>query len=489
MENQSIDQIKRKTILGVITLIIRTQILQLIAGVGNFLLSVFLSPAIFGIYWVVTAIIAVLNYFSDIGLAGALVQKKEEPTREDYITTFTIQLLLVVTAIIIFFIISDFIASFLNLNSNGVWLFKSLLISFFLSSLKTIPSIMLERELEFGKKIIPQILETFTLYLVAIILALRGFGILSFAYAALARGLIGVVAMYLIQPWKPSLGIYIPSAKRLLSFGIPLQGGSILALFKDDLLTIYLGKVLSQRPEEIGFIGWAKKNAEIPLRNFMDSITGVAFPVYSRIAHDKEILRKGIEKTLFFTSLLIFPTAIGLILIIKPIMLFIPNDYFSRWQGALLSFYFFSISSILASLSSPLVQVLNALGKAKTTFFLMLFWTVITWLLVPVMVGKIGYNGVAFSSFIISLSAFLPMMIIRRYVQFNFIRPLITPTLGSIIMGLLVGVSMYFTGSSLWGIGLSIVIGALSYFAFIYTFSRSEILPFIQLLFKKKPAT
>lgn len=482
MASLLIDNIKRKTIVGVAALIGRTFLLQLVTFSATFILTIILSPSAFGTYFLVIAIISILNYFSDIGLAAALIQKKDEPTQEDFVTTFTLQQLLVISAISIFWFASEYIADFFSLNSEGLWLFRALLFSFFLSSLKTIPSIILERKLDFGLKVIPQILENITFYLVAIILALKGLGILCFAYAAIFRGLVGLIAIYIISPWKIKIGIYKKSAKELLSFGIPLQGSSILALFKDDLLIIFLGKILSKT--EIGYIGWAKKWSEVALRSIMDSIISVSFPVYARLSHDKEILKKGIEKSLFFSSLLIFPGIIALMLIMKPLIFLIPN--YNKWMGALFSFYLFSFSAIMASVSSPLVQVLNALGKAKTTFSLMLFWTIFTWALVPFLVYRIGYNGVAISAFIIAFSGFLPSIVIRKYVQFSLFKPIYKPFASTSIMAISIYFFLKLFPLNLWFLIASVAMGGIIYSLIIFFWARAEILPYISQVFHAK---
>lgn len=478
MQAEEIQRIKSKTIVGVAALIVRSYVLQAIALVGNFTLTVVLLAKDFGIYYVVTAIIAILNYFSDIGLAAALIQKNEEPTSEDYTTTFTIQQILVLTAVAVFFLLSPQIGNFFNLKSDGIWLMRALVLSFFLSSLKTIPSVILERKLEFGLKVIPQIIETFVFYVVAIVLALKGFGLYSFAWAAILRGLVGLIAIYVIYPWKITIGISRISARKLLSFGIPLQGGSLLGLVKDDLMTIYLGKILSSRPEEIGFIGWAKKWAEQPLRSFMDNIIAVSFPVYSRLHHDEKIFSRGIEKTLFFISFLIFPSIVGLTLIMNPLMHFIPY-YYAKWNMGLISFYLFSISALLASLSSPLVQVLNAMGKAKTTFSLMLMWTILTWLLIPVLVHRIGFNGVALSAVIIAATAFLPAVIIKRYVAFSFVKPIGKSSISTVVMGLSMYTILHITAGSLFGVIFSVVAGIGIYFSLMYLTAKNEFLPYV----------
>ncbi len=476
--------IKRKTVLGITALIGRGLFLSAISFISIFVLSIILSPEIFGKYFIVVAAISILNYFSDIGLAAALIQKQKEPTSEDYSTTFFIQQALVTTACIVFIVATPIFQNTFHFTSDALWLLRSLILSFFLSSLKTIPTILLERELEFGKKIIPQIVENVSFYSIAITLAYLGYGINSFTVAAIVRGFLGLITLYIIRPWFPKFEFSKSSARALLSFGAPLQAGTFLALVKDDLLTLYLGAILDKQHRQIGLIGWAKKWSEAPLRTFMDNIIAISFPVYARLAHDKVVFRKGIEKTLFFIALLIFPSVAGLFLVMKPVVYLIPH-YYVKWKDALPSFYLFSLSALLAALSSPLVQILNAMGKVKITFSLMVMWTVLTWIFVPFFVLKVGFTGVALSSFLIGFTSFFPAFLIQREVSFSFVRSIKKPLFATICMTGVLYLCLLFLSTSVIGLIISCVVSFILYSGIIFLIAREDITPYISILQKK----
>ena len=306
MEDVDIALITQRSIKGIFALTSRTFIIQIVGFTANFILTIFLSPSVFGVFFVVSAAIAFLSYFSDIGLAAALIQKKEEISEEDLRTTFTIQQVLVISVVLIALVLSGFVRSFYHLDQDGVLLFRALAIAFFLSSLKTIPSIILERNLRFEKLVIPQIVETFFFNTVAVVLAVKGFGVASFTYAVLARGISGVIAIYIISPWRIRLGFSRKTASKLLSFGIPFQLNSFLALIKDDLFVAYLGKALPLA--QVGYIGFAQKWAFAPLRLIMDNVIRITFPSFSRLQDEKEVLTKAIEKSIFAACFLIFPS-------------------------------------------------------------------------------------------------------------------------------------------------------------------------------------
>lgn len=342
---------------------------------------------------------------------------------------------------------------------------------------------ILERKLDFKRLVVPQIIETVLFYLIAIVGAIKGLGVASFAWAALARGISGTVVLYMVAPWKIGLTINKESARRLLSFGIPYQANSFLALIKDDLITLFLGRILPLAA--IGYIGWAKKWAEVALRLIMDNIIKVTFPTYARLQHDKELLTKAIHKSIQLLSLLTLPIATGMMLLIEPFIEVIPR--YGKWEPALMSFYLFTLSSMLAALSSPLFNVLNALGKVKQTFLLMLFWTIVTWTLVPISVGYFGFNGVALSAVLIGLTSFLPLLFIRRIVRINILSLIAKPLFATICMVAVMGILRIVLPISIVQLLLGIFFGSLVYVTVIYFLMGDELRPYLDLLRHKTP--
>lgn len=432
MNEADIAIIKKRSVAGIVALTSRTFLLQIIAFSATFLLTIFLTPSVFGVFYVVSAIISFLGYFSDIGLAAALIQKKEQVTQEELVTTFTIQQMLVGAAVILSLVFSRQIAQFYRLDASGLFLLRALVVSFFLSSLKTIPSILLERRLDFSRLVIPQILETFAFYVIAVTLAWQGWGITSFTWAVLARGAVGLVAMYILSPWKVGLGVSVPAAKRLMKFGVPFQLNSFLALVKDDLLTVFLGKVLPFA--QVGYIGWAKKWAEVPLRLIMDSVIRVTFPAFSRIQHSRELLGKAIEKTLFGLALTIFPISAGLMFFIGPLVGIIPR--YGKWEPAIFSFSLFVVAAAMASLSTPLTNALNAVGRIKTTLGLMVFWTVTTWLLTVVLISRMGFDGFALAILLVTFSIVAVVYLAKKAASFSFAASVRAPLAGVALQSL-----------------------------------------------------
>lgn len=473
MEDElTVDKIRGKIIKGVVVLTGRTFILQAIALVSTFLLTVFLNPSQYGTFFLVSAVISFFAFFSDIGLAAALIQKKETLTTEELKTTFTVQQILVIILIVVILILSPFIKDWYNLSNEATYLIYALAISLFLSSLKTIPSVILERKLDFNKLVIPQIAETILFYLVAVYMAWKGFGINSFTAAVLVRGFSGLFLMYLLQPWRIGFSLSKESLKRLLKFGLPYQANTFLAVFKDDGLTALLGSILGA--SGLGYLAWAQKWANAPLRFFMDQVIKVTFPAYSRLQNEPMELSKALNRSVFFICLFVFPTLIGLI-IIAPLLTHIIPKY-EKWEPALLALSLISINTIFAAVTTPLTNLLNAIGKIKITFRLMVMWTALTWILVPVLSLKFGVNGAATGYAIVGFSSLIAIYVASKFIKINFWESVGKPLVSTALMGLGMYIGQMYLPVSTATVILLIFLGILIYSGSIIIFVGQSIL-------------
>jgi len=464
-EELDIELIKKRAVAGVITFTLRTFFIQAFTFLAYFILTVLLATEIIGIFFVVSAILNLFVYFSDVGLAAALIQKKEKPTRSDLVSTFTIQQLIVAVLVIIGFIFSSRIAHFYNLDNNGLLLLRVLIFSLVLSSLKTIPSILLERELEFKKLVIPQIAENVVFYSTALVLAYLNFHVASFTWAVLARGLTGFVLIYMLSPWKPALGINLKEAKQLIRFGIPFQINSILALLKDDLLTVFLGKILTFT--QVGYVGWSQKWAFIPLRFFMDNVNKVTFPVYSRLQTRKDELGKAIGKSIFFVSFFVYPSIFGMLAVAPKLIDLIPN--YEKWEPALPLLYFFAINAVFSTVSTSITNTLFAIGKPRIVLKFMIFWTIATWVLTYPAIVYFGYVGVGVASALVASTSLFTIYIARKYVTLKLGFNVFGPLLISIIMAVIVKGLLLVLPQNIPSLFLAIIAGAIIYFAISFS--------------------
>lgn len=426
-----VDAIKKKVASGAAILTGRNILIQAITFLSVALLTVYLSPVEYGVFFIVSAVVNFLAYFGDIGLAAALIQKKESLTNTDLKTVFTVQQLLIIILLITILGLTPTVKRFYNLGDPAVYLLWACGFSLLLSSLKTIPTVLMERRLEFNKWVIPQLIEVLVFNLVAVYLAFRGFGVTSFTIAVLLRGAAGLFATFIIQPWMPGLSLSLKSLKGILKFGIPYQANTLLAMVKDDGMILFLGGVLGT--SGVGLLGWAQKWAFAPLRFFMDQVIKVTFPAFSKLQAKKSELEDLLSKSIFFVCLLVFPTLVFLVLTAPTLIEIIPK--YSKWESALLALYILSASSALAAITTPLTNTLNAIGKISITFRLMLLWTAATWVLVPPLAILYGLNGAAVGLTLVGMTSFFALFIISKFVAINYWFSVGKPAIGVFALG------------------------------------------------------
>nr|MBP9817640.1 hypothetical protein [Candidatus Shapirobacteria bacterium] len=73
MDTIDIEEIKQKSASNVLFLTIRNFGIQGVSVVGFFLLSILLGAGDVGLFAIVAESVAILGYFSDVGLASALI--------------------------------------------------------------------------------------------------------------------------------------------------------------------------------------------------------------------------------------------------------------------------------------------------------------------------------------------------------------------------------------------------------------------------------
>ena len=198
----------------------------------------------------------------------------------------------------------------------------------------------------------------------------------------------------------------------------------------------------------------------------MDNVSKVAFPALSRLQDDKEKLRVSVEKSLFFLCFLTFPILVGFSVLASDLVKIIPR--YLKWQPALFALYLYCFNSAWATVSTSMTNLLNAVGKIKTTFKLMVMWLVLTWVVMPVAAVKLGFNGVAIASGIISLSSIVAIFVAKKQVNFDLTSSVVRPLTASFLMGIVIYLAKIPVNNLAVSVVVRILIGFFSYILFSY---------------------
>lgn len=473
MDEIDIEKIKHKTGLNVIFLSIRNIGIQAVSIVGFFLLSVLLGTADVGVFAIVSESVSILGYFSDIGLAAALIQQKTEITKNEMQTTFTIQQILVAIALII----AAIICRSRNLGTNELWIVVALCFSFAAASLKTIPSVLLERKLNFKLISTIDIVENITFYVFAVLFAYLGFGTLSYAIATFIRSALGLIMIYSFSSWPIGFSLSKDVAKKLFKYGIPYQFNSFIAVAKDRLSNLFVASLIGT--SSFGILSWAQKGPRMPL-SFMDAIMKITFPTFARLQEHKDLLKKSLEKSIYFIALVVFPILVGICFVAGDFINIIPK--YSKWLPALFPMYLYAINSAIAAITTPLTNAFNAIGKITLTTRFMIMWTILTWIFYPLLSWKFGYIGTVWAMLIVGFSSFVVWIIAKKHFDLNIFYSIRKPFFGSVLMIVALSIVNIFSFNSITNIIVKILLGTVTYGLYLILFSREEISWFIKQL-------
>jgi len=214
----------------------------------------------------------------------------------------------------------------------------------------------------------------------------------------------------------------------------------------------------------------------------MDNVTKVLFPVISRLQEDKNKVGRVVEKILYYETALLLPVMILAFFAMPKLVLLIPR--YTKWLPALPFFYIFVISTYFVIYSSPFINIFNALGKVKLSFSFMLAWTVIMWILTPILTRLFVYYGFPFTHLFISLTFFFVVIVAKKNINFQFFRPIKKFILSSIPMILVIlFVNSFVTSNLIFTLVTMVLAGGLTYFIFVRYFFKIDPLSEIKYLF------
>lgn len=398
MTNVSHQKIKEKSLAGISALLARQFFIKVIIFSGNIFLARILAPQVFGIYAIVSFVVQFFSIFGDVGIGAALIQKKQQLSNEELSTIFWVQQILVWLVVGFVFIATPLaLKVYPTLPPAGIWLIRGMALSLIFTSLKTVPAILMERQLDFNRIAWVDIAENVCFQVAAIYFALVGFGVWSFIIAAVIRSGVGALLIYLISSWRPTFQCRFASIKQLLGFGFPYQGNQILSFIKDAVAPLFVGAYAGAAA--VGYVNWARSLAFAPLM-LTESFGRVAFPAFSRLQEDKNYLSGVIERSIRIMTLVMFPIT-GLLGIMGPEITHL--IFTDKWLPGIWAFYFYCTSPAVIGIVLPMYSAILAMGNSKILLKMTFLLFILEWGLGIPFVLKFGFNGIAFSQPIISV--------------------------------------------------------------------------------------
>ncbi|MDR3013239.1 MAG: oligosaccharide flippase family protein [Chitinispirillales bacterium] len=438
---------------------------------GIIFLARYLSIAEYGFFGIVFFLFAFIGNFGDVGLSASLLRQKEEPTSDDYASVFSAQLTLCAVTATLFAAISPLLCRAYNLPISHSKYFILISASLVVTAFRVIPTVKLERHLDFKWLSIIELIHTAVYNIVASVMAFRGYGPLSFTVALLCRVILGALLVNIVSRAPLRLNFSWTLIKKHLAFGLPFQIGVFVNTLKDSISPVIVGLILSA--VYTGKVNMASTIATFPVL-LLGILGRLFFPAFSRTLGDKEALEKIFALAIRVSNALIAPLAIFVLLMVEPFTLHVFGNKWVNSEVMELCYLLW-----LANLFLPTLMVctslLYAFGKSKTVLKFNLVWMFLTLGLGTPLIFIYGAKGFGFANIVVNIATLMVVWKMRAYINCNIIKNVLIGWFPAILF-----VWFPLVYKRFFEIGiLHLFLCAVSYFilsaAMTYLFSRKEI--------------
>ena len=414
-------------------------------GVSYFaflILSYTLEPKHFGVLAMAMAWVGFINVFAEIGFGAAIIQK-DEIHNGHLNTTFLVNVAIGFVLLLIGIGLSRVAAWFFNTPEVQPVL-AVLSFGFFINALSLTQVAYLQRNMQFKKLAIRDLIASILGGFTAVLLALNDFGVWSLVAQSMTVYVVSSILIWCYSSWKPGVkDVSILYIKELWPFSSKIFQFNIFKYFAQNTDLVVVGYLLDSTV--LGYYTFAFRMVVFPFTTLVGAIGIYLFSKFSRMQTDVLSVKDHFLQLLKKINSVVCPP---LILLAFWAHAYIPMIFGERWHPALEIFPVMALVAFLQSNISPIGNIMKALNKPDW----LLKWSI----LIAGMVGlsmsfgaRFGLYGVAFSLFLsYTIGLFINYFILHKLVAFswadcmNLSKFVIVPIL--VIYALIVGGKMVF---------------------------------------------
>jgi O-antigen/teichoic acid export membrane protein len=431
-ERGDVAHVRQRALRGVVSMAGRELAVKVLALGGWIVLARLLDPAAFGWFAVANFCINVFALLSELGLGADLIRRHGDIPRNELTAFFTFQLA-VATALALLACIFALAAG----TGDGRWVVCALALAFVIISVRTVPSVLAQRQLWYVPAVLADVMGQFSFWAVAIVGALAELGVWSVVWAVLASAMSGTAVIYARVRWWPGLNFDWRGLGPGVLFSVKFQSQTASSFAKYMMLPGVGGLAYGAAP--VGYITWAHQLAALPVQ-LAQLVSRVSYPAFSQLRHNRYEFARLVGTTLKWTyrcSLPIFAVMWGL----APQI--IEHIYGAKWLPALPSLYLLILMMAISAASGVLLPAIYSLGNANGGLFISLAWAALTWILggIFALVWP-GVEALALAYLIATIVATIMMLEALRDVGLGILlRGLLLPMASGVILAAILQVA------------------------------------------------
>lgn len=356
--------------------------------VSVLVLARLLVPADFGLVAMAMSVIALVELAGAFSFELALIQK-EHPTRADYDTTWTLQVLFGTATSLIMAALA-YPAAVFYVEPRLTLVVLVLAGSTFLQSFENVGIVNFRRAMAFSREFSFLTTKRVTGFVVVVSLAFWFQSYWALIAGSVATRLTGVVLSYCMQPYRPRFAL---SARReLFSFSIWLFLNSLASFAATRLSHFVVGRL--HGPAALGLYVVGAEIAFLPATELVAPINRAAFPGYARLVSDVPALRQSYLDVIGMIELVALPSSFGIAMIAGPLVQTLLGD---KWAEAAVFVQVLAFTGTTHALMSNNHVVWLALGKTRTSLLVIAPYFLALLPLMAVLSSKFGVLGIAYA--------------------------------------------------------------------------------------------
>lgn len=326
--------------------------------VVSVLLTRLLTPAEFGAFAVVLAIIAFSSIFIDLGFRSAIVQR-QDTSQEQLSTVFFLNVLIGLLLFFGLYLVAGRIEQFYAIAGLADYI-QAASVIFFVNSLSLVPSGLLQKELKLKALSVITTVAAAISGSVAITLALYGYGVWALVAQQLILSAVASTGVFIASGWRPSFLFSPRSIIPLWNYGIRLFLAGISDIIFTRLDVFIIGKLFPI--QTLGFYNRAQSLDNL-IKNFGSSTTtSVAFPVIARMADQLDNVRSFYIRCLNIISFLSFLLIGVLFLTCFDIVIILFTE---TWTNVGYYFRIMALTAFVYPVSALMVNLIAARGNSR----------------------------------------------------------------------------------------------------------------------------
>lgn len=291
------------------------------------ILARILMPEDYGVIALTAIFLNLSDILIDGGFSTTLIRKKDVDDC-DYSCVLTVSLSIATVLYIIFFAVAPVVANYYEEPMFSPVL-RVLGLTVFVQAFSATRTAVVNRNMQFKLLCYCHIAASVISGIVGIVCAYKGFGVWAIVVQRLMHNLLVTGLLFIMVKFRIKWQVSLERMKEILNFSAGVVSASLLYFVTNNLYSAVIGKRYS-----VTDLGYYSKGNQLPeqfsLYTF-SAVSGVLLPTISSYQDDIERVKHIIRKVTAFSTYVIFPLMIGMMLTSEELIVLLLSE---KWRAS-----------------------------------------------------------------------------------------------------------------------------------------------------------